>query len=70
MTFKDRINQEVENKTGMDVPELSGKNKLSRKQILNILRQHKKWIEDHVTDDIAAVDRIIRDNFTEEEIGG
>jgi hypothetical protein len=67
MQFKDKINQEVLNRTGFDVPELGGKVKLSRPEILEALKHAKRWHENYAQDCIQAIDNIIRNEFTDDE---
>ncbi|MDD5650975.1 MAG: hypothetical protein PHF86_11250 [Candidatus Nanoarchaeia archaeon] len=65
--FKDKINKLVENATGFDVPQLGGKHKMSRKEVLEALKFQKIWFEDFANDCICTIDKIIVDNFTIDE---
>jgi nucleoside-triphosphatase THEP1 len=67
MKLKDKINKEVYNRTGFDVPELCGNVKLTKKEILDILRHQKGWFEDYANDCNNQIDKIIVENFTIDE---
>ena len=65
--FKDKINKLVLDKTGFDVPQLDGNNKLSRKEILEILRRQCDWYDDFAQECRRNVETIIKNNFTLDE---
>lgn len=66
-SLKDTVNEEVTNMTGFDVPELCGDVKLSRKEILDILRRQQGWFEDYAGDCNRAIDKVIQKYFTIDE---
>jgi hypothetical protein len=66
MYLADKINKQVLNATGFDVPELSGR--MSHKKILEALRHQKRWHEDFSTQCVNQLDSIIHDNFDIDEI--
>jgi hypothetical protein len=71
MRLQDKINKAVEAKTGYDVPELGDKRTLSKKEILESLKNAKRWHEDHAQDCMQAIDIIIGQEFTlDERIAG
>jgi hypothetical protein len=67
MKLKDKINKQVLNKTGFDVPQLGGNIELSKKEILEALRWQKRWFEDFANDCNNQIDIIIADNFDLDE---
>jgi hypothetical protein len=68
MKLKDKINKQVLNKTGFDIPQLGGNVELSKKEILEALRWQKRWFEDFANDCNKQIDIIIHDNFSMDEI--
>jgi len=68
MKLKDKINIEVLNHTGFDVPGLTGDVKLTRRQIIDVLKKSKRWYEDFAHDCQNQIDIILRNYFTSDEI--
>jgi hypothetical protein len=67
LNLKDKINTQVLNATGFDVPQLGGTGNMSKKEILEALRWQKRWFEDFALDCQNQVDLIIGHNFTMDE---
>lgn len=67
MSFEEKLNQQVLNATGFDVPELSGGARVSREEALAALRHAKRWHEDFATQCQNQIDNIIANNFTLDE---
>ena len=67
MKLKDSINAQVLSATGFDVPQLAGKEDMSKQEILEALRWQKRWFEDFAQDCNNQIDNIIKNNFTLDE---